>query len=464
MRTRKAFGLVALCAVVALSAPACGNRLSTEEIVAQNTVTAESAGSGSVGVGSGEPGTIDEGSGDTELAPGQTSTGGGTTGGDATTAAAGGAAAGGGAAAAGGGGGGPKAPIVIGFIAWLSGFGGETISPTRDVFQAWAKSVNARGGINGHPVQVLVGDHGGREDTALALAKDFVESKGAIILSTNANGTGLGDYAKSKGIPTIGSIMTGGNWNSNPMLFPPVGAELNSSWGAVATLKRAGVKKVAQMFCAESPDCEAGSGRFRAAVEEQGLELVASQRYSETQADFTSECIQMQGAGAEAVYPTGSTAAMIRMARTCSRQGFKPVWIAPTMDDTIASNPDFDNAIAVNASFPWFLRSGSPEVEEYAAALTKYAPNRATKGNTFQTIAWVSGKLIEKAAAKVGDKPTSQEILEGLWAMRGETVGGLTPARTFTRNQPTPETYCVYVGRVQGGKWVAPDGIKPLCR
>jgi branched-chain amino acid transport system substrate-binding protein len=483
MSTREPWRPLAIAAVGLVVAAGCGNRLSTEKILAENTVTVKGSAAGATNGGGPDTATADAAAG---TAAGASTTVPGSATGNATAAGPGGAAnpssskvttaggttnttAGGDAARAAGASAtgqtaGAKAPIVIGYIGWLSGLGGDTIAPTRDAWQAWAKMINAKGGINGHPVQLLIGDHGGDEARALSIARDFVENKGAIALSFNANGTGLGDYAKSKNVPAIGGVMTGGNWNSNPLLFPPIGAELNSSWGGVALMKRAGVTKVASMYCAESPDCQQGSSRFASAVKDGGLQLVSQQQYSETQPDFTAECIQMRSSGAQAVWPTGSTAAMIRMAASCSRQGFKPIWVAPTMDDSIAGNPDFDNAIAVNSSFPWFLRSGNPGVEEYAAAIGKYAPSRLTTGNTFQTEAWVSAKLFEKAAANVSDKPTSQDILNALWAMRGETLGGLIPPRTFTRGQPTPETYCVYEGRVKGGKWTAPDGMTPLCR
>ena len=461
MRRHKAWRVATCCLLAALTA-ACGNRLSDNEIRAQNAVTAKlSPGAGGAsGSDAGDTSGSDAGAADGASAGGTSSAGGG------GATAAGGTAAGTGGTSGGAqsGGGGGKAPIVIGYIAWLSGFGGDTISPSRDVWQAWAKQVNARGGINGHPVQLLVADHGGDEGRALSIARDFVENKHAIALSLNPNGTAVTDYAKSKNIPVIGSILTGSTWNSNPMQFPPFGAELNTSWASANLIKRAGMTKVASMYCAESADCESGANRFAKAVKDAGLDLVSQQRYSETQPDFTAECLQMQRAGAQTVYPTGSTAAMIRMAQSCARQNFRPVWISPTMDDSVASIPEFENAIAENAAFPWFLRSGNPGVEEYAAALQKYAPNRLTKGNTFMAWAWSSAKLFEKAAQSVSDKPSSQEILNALWSMKGETLGGLIPPRTFTRNQPTPETYCTYEGRVKGGKWVAPQGMTPTCR
>ena len=130
--------------------------------------------------------------------------------------------------------------------------------------------------------------------------------------------------------------------------------------------------------------------------------------------------------------------------------------------------PEFEGAVAGLNAFPWFARSGSAAIDEYVQAFQKYAPDRLNgDGISTLTMGWLSAKIFEKAAAKVSDKPTSQDILNGLWAMKGETLGGLAPgglARTFTRDQPTPETYCVFETRIRGGKWVAPQGLTPVCR
>jgi branched-chain amino acid transport system substrate-binding protein len=459
-RSRTA-GIVVAASLVALVA-GCGSRLTSEEIRAESVVEGNSGRDGVSGPAG--PGAQDEaiGAGD-EAGEDVTVT---------TVAGAGAPGASGDAAAPAGQApaarpGGPKAPIIIGYVGWLSGTGGETMSPTRDVWVAWSRAVNARGGINGHPVQLLVGDHGGNESRAVSVARDFVENKGAIVLTHGSGGPAISEYAKSKGVPIVGTVLTGGAWNSNPMLFPPFGSAENTSWGVVHLIKRSGKTKMASVYCAESNDCATGNERIKREAAAQGVQLVSEQRYSVTAPDYTAECIQMQRAGAEVVYPTGDTGSMIRMAKACARQNFRPIWISPTMSDGVAAVPEFENAIAMTPAMPWFLRGGSPAVDEYAQALQKYVPTRLTNGNVFQAWAWVSAKLLEKAAAKVGDKPTSQDILEGLWSMKGETLGGLTPgkaARTFNRNQPTPETFCVFEGRLRNGKWEAPQGLAPLCR
>jgi len=433
----------------------CGSRLSSEEIRAQGVVSGGSrtgVGERDLSAATGEDPAATAAGEDPATAAGRTKTTTKAGTGNKAVASTGGA----------------KAPIVIGYIGWLSGTGGETMSPTRDVWVAWSRAVNARGGINGHPVKLLVGDMGGVESRGVAVARDFVETKGAVVLTLGGvPGPGIPDYAKSKGIPVIGSVPTTGQWHNNPMMFPPWGSTEANSWGAARMIKRSGKTKVAQVYCAESPDCADGEARMKRWAAEEGIQIVASMRYSVVAADYTAECLQMQRAGAEVVYPTGDTGSMIRMAKACSRQNFRPIWVSPTMADNVASIPEFNGAIAVTPAFPWFLRSGNPAIDEYAATIGKYAPSRLTNGSLFMAEAWVSTKLLEKAAGGVSDKPTPQDILNALWAMKGETLGGLTSgplALTFTRDQPTPEKFCVFDTKLVGGKWTAPSGLNPVCR
>jgi branched-chain amino acid transport system substrate-binding protein len=464
MRSATPRSWLALALVMALVAAGCGNRLSDEEILAQNTITLDQA-AGSAGTGTANAGG-QAGSG----AAGATAAGGGTIPGAATGGSESGTAAPGAATGAPGDGGaavaapGSGAPIVIGLIGFLSGTGGETLSPARDAWVAWERAVNARGGINGHPVELLIGDYGGNASRAVAIARDFVENQGAIALTHVGSSIEIADYAASVGVPVIGTITGSGGWNDNPMLFPPYAAPDALSWATARFMADGGATRVASLYCAEASDCQDGAERFNRYSTEAGLEVVYQARYSVLAPDFTAECLELQRRGAQAVYLSGDVGSAIRIAQSCGRQGFRPTWAIPTATDENASIPEFEGAIAMSTAFPWFLQSGSPAIDEYHAALATYAPNLLGGGGSFQSWAWASAKLLELAAANVSEQPTSADILEGLWSMQGETLGGLVPPRTFTRDQPTPETFCAYQGRIQGGQWTAPQGSSPTCR
>ena len=114
-------------------------------------------------------------------------------------------------------------------------------SPVCEVFYLIATGigVNAKGGINGHPVQLLIGDDGGNQARSVAVVRDFVENKGAIAISWSSVGVdGVANYAKSKCVPVIGVGVADPEWNQNPMLFPESDTYGGGgSWGAARLAK-----------------------------------------------------------------------------------------------------------------------------------------------------------------------------------------------------------------------------------
>jgi branched-chain amino acid transport system substrate-binding protein len=71
---------------------------------------------------------------------------------------------------------------------------------------------------------------------------------------------------------------------------------------------------------------------------------------------------------------------------------------------------------------------------------------------------WVSGKLVERAAAALtADRPTSAQLLAGLWTVKNDTLGGLTSPLTFTANQPATPTSCGFLITIKAGTWISPD-------
>ncbi|MND07464.1 hypothetical protein D3C83_294480 [compost metagenome] len=54
-------------------------------------------------------------------------------------------------------------------------------------------------------------------------------------------------------------------------------------------------------------------------------------------------------------------------------------------------------------------------------------------------------------------------MLAGLWSFKDETLGGLTPPLTFTKDQPPPKTTCWHLMVVKDKGWTAPTGGKISC-
>jgi len=456
-------GLAVLGGLLLLTA-ACGNRLPESEILAKNAA-------GGTLVDSGTTSDTTGGFGGT-ASTGALSTTGGTTGVSATGGATGGSGGATGGSATGGtsGTGQNKDPITIGFIGALSGAGGVFVSPLRDAMLAWAKMVNARGGINGHPVKVLVGDDGINDAQGLSMAKDFVEHQGAVALSWSSNDiSGIAKYAAQKHVPVIGAQTSQAVWFQNPYMFPNAAGGPSSGWVQAKASAVAGVTKLAIIYCQEAPaSCKTAADAVAKEGPSVGVQVVYEAAASIAAVDYSGECLQSRNSGAQGILILMDQHSLIRFAQSCHRVGFSPVLMGPG-GDSLAGVKDMDGLVSANTTFPWFLRTGSPGVLEYAKAIHRYAPNLETDGGSAQTSGWVAAKMFELAAAQVpaNAKPTSAQILAGLWTFRAQNLLGLSPAGmsfTFHRLQPSPNHACFFLAKLSGGKWAVLGGDAPQCR
>jgi branched-chain amino acid transport system substrate-binding protein len=272
-------------------------------------------------------------------------------------------------------------------------------------------------------------------------------------------------YLEGKRIPTIGGDTTNVLWNQSPMLFPQ-STSINELIKAVPrTAVADGAKKFGLLYCIEAEVCRNVNKVLwdDNGTTEVGAEKTFNAQVSITQPDFTSECLQMQSRGVQAVFAATDGATAIRIAQSCARQGFKPRYYIASLVviEGQAQVKELDGTRAPVGNFPWMASAGA--AGEYAQAMAKFAPGLTNSQGT--SAAWVSGKVIEKAAAKIaaGAQPTSDAILRGLWTVKNDTFGGLAPPLTFIENKPAPEARCYFYVELAGGKWASKSGMKQTC-
>ena len=367
---------------------------------------------------------------------------------------------------------GVKAALTIGSITHMSGPAASGTLPGLDGLQLWVKATNAKGGVNGHLIKLLVADDNTDNARHRQLTQEFVEQKGAIAFVQNGEaltGSASVDYLKANGVPDINSI--GGNtyFYDSPVHFPLVahGEEFvkASLYNSADYAKQKGVKKYGLIACTEAQVCndtERLNGNAEN-VKAAGMELAYKSRASLAQPDFTAECIGARNAGVQILQIALDGNSVARVAASCARQNYKPLFtvFGAIAFDKMKDNPDLDG-LTVNANgFPYFI-CGDPATAEFCDAQRKYGPVQVYGiGNS---IGWTAGKAFELAARNVSDtKPTSAEILEGLWSFKNETLGGLTHPLTFNKGQNASRKACWWQLVLVKGKWTAPNGMQVAC-
>jgi len=336
--------------------------------------------------------------------------------------------------------------------------------------QLWVKRINATGGLNGHPVRQILYDDGSDPARNRAQVREAVEREHAIAFLDEAAPLSAKvsvDYLEGKRIPVVGTDLTDAWDYESPMYFPQASADRPSSFGAVSgaaqQLVPAGRKKLGIVYCAEAEQCARLEKAWVEYASKAGFDLVYDSVVSFAQPDYTAVCLAAQNAGVQVTAVLADTNSISRYAASCARQGFRPIFTGQpqTVADRFRDDPNIESfALGVNV-FPFF-QSGTPATDEYREALRTHGGGRVLAG-VGTTMGWVAGKLLEKVGAGLPEPPTSEAILQGLWSLRNDDLGGLTQPLTFLEGRPAAKVSCWFNIATKTGQWISPDGFQRHC-
>src|SRR5207248_209476 len=147
------------------------------------------------------------------------------------------------------------------------------------------------------------------------------------------------------------------------------------------------------------------------------------------QPDFTAEILAARNAGAEAILPATDLASVIRLKQAAARQNYSPlvsIHMQAHDERFIKTGGQDAEGILVSGSFPSWE---SPLLADFRAAMARYVPGGIKASLSVQN--WVAGKLLEQIAKGLPENPTSEDVLRGLYALKGETLGGLMPPLAY---------------------------------
>lgn len=352
-------------------------------------------------------------------------------------------------------------PIVIGSVGQLSGVFGGILKPQVGAVQAWVASVNAGGGLRCHPVRYLTADDRGDPSTHQALVRRMVEEEGVIAfvnMVAPLSGNASVSYLTERRIPVVGTEAASPWVYSSPMFFPQHTSGEILLEGALAGAARygrshGGLRRYGQVSCIEAAQCSGLHGRAPEWAERYGLDLVYRGQVSLTQPDFTSACQSAQQAGAELFVMGVDTNSAYRLLRGCHSIGYRPVFITggPLATPALAKDPEAQGALIMTNTMPP-SRTGHPGVARLASVLARHAPHLAV--DTATMTGWVSALLFERAASGISEPPTSQSLLEGLWSIQDDDLGGITQPLTFVRGRTAPPRICYWTTEIRGGEYV----------
>ena len=357
--------------------------------------------------------------------------------------------------------------ISVGVICSCSGAAGGAFITQEDTFKAWAKNVNASGGIQGHHVNVIAEDDAGDPGTAVSEAQSLLSSNVVAIVDMSNVDQAWSSSVEAAKVP----IVIG---EQSPLQAPDIysaGTTIDALVpGDVDAAKEAGAKNLGSMYCSELASCKQLITAMSSSGKKEGVPLVFSAAISLTGVNFTAQCVAAKQANVSALVVFSAPSGIEQVASDCASQGYRPIFIVGggTYSSAMKSQPALNDNWGPYGDLPFF-DSSNASIKKMNAVLNKDYPGVLSDPNTaVESLVqiWASGVLlahaINGAAVSSGKTVTAADVQKGLTSLKGDTLGGLSPPLTFPPGKPHP-LHCWFTGRFKNGVPSVLNGGKATC-
>jgi branched-chain amino acid transport system substrate-binding protein len=362
-----------------------------------------------------------------------------------------------------------KSQITLGMANATTGVADGAQSKSNEaVGKAWVKWVNNdMGGVNGHPVKLVIKDTKDDTATAAQAAKSIIADPKIVAeiggVDTVSGAVWIKALSDAK-VPVIG----GGDNNDPTITSNPYFFSLDVAAGTIIPLmadaaKAAGAGSIGMVLCAESAGCKGAADLLKPRVAKLGMKWAGFVGVRATDPNYTAACLAMKQAKAGFVQLAVPSATGTRVIADCQRQGvqFANYGTAYGGFDGDKLKQHTDAGVKVTgefAGFPWF--ADTPWAKAFRDAMDKYGDG-APHQNDNQTMTWAALEMFRKAMANVGDSPTRADVAKAMWSIKDEDLGGMLPSPvTFTEGKASPLLDCGWTASLSKGRYT---GLKKLC-
>ena len=115
---------------------------------------------------------------------------------------------------------------------------------------------------------------------------------------------------------------------SSPDFFP-VGQTVNTLPESIAAAaKKANVKNLATMYCAEASVCAGLATPIAKAAHAVGVKSSYPAAISASAPNYTAPCLAAKQSGADGIFVGQASQVVVSFVSSCARQGYKPTYIA----------------------------------------------------------------------------------------------------------------------------------------
>jgi branched-chain amino acid transport system substrate-binding protein len=200
-------------------------------------------------------------------------------------------------------------PIKIGAFYSLSGPAAAIGTPTKLVTQMVVEKINKEGGINGRPIELVLGDTESDPTKAVMVIKKFINvDKVAAIIGPDRTDLGMSvkkliEEAEIPTFMTVGGdpvIMGGGPLGTFKWVFKSPQRSSTAVEKVYQYLQKKNLKKIA-LITASDGFGKDGKGWLEKLAAKHGVAIVADESFNPKDTDMTSQLTKIKAANPEAI-------------------------------------------------------------------------------------------------------------------------------------------------------------------
>ena len=326
-------------------------------------------------------------------------------------------------------------PIRVGAILAVTGPASFLGGPESRTLEMLAEDVNAKGGINGHKVELFIMDSGASPEKAVSFAKQLIEEKKVLaILGPSTSGETMAIKGIAEEGKTILLSCAAAEVIVNPVakwVFKTPQKDSDAIQAIFNQMNKMKIKKIG-VLSGNTGFGKAGKGQIEKLAPENGITIVANEVYDKASTDLTAEVTKVKAAGAEAILNWSIVPAQSIVIKNARQIGFQ----GPIFQSHGFGNIKYVEAAGAAAEgviFPagrLLVADILPVTNPQRAVLVNYKRNYETRCegeecSTFGGHAYDAFMILKAAIEKAGstDKEKVRDAIENLKGFVG--TGGI---------------------------------------
>ncbi|HXF83172.1 MAG TPA: ABC transporter substrate-binding protein [bacterium] len=335
--------------------------------------------------------------------------------------------------------------VVLGMWAPFTGQLSPSGVASRDGLRVWADEVNARGGIHGRRVRLVLYDDAGSPPEAVAAVRRLLsQDRGFALVCGSGGGRDIAamDIIRESEAPFVSCITADKNLMVPfaPTVFRIYANEIYQSYELADYMAgRKGHKRVAILHNSLAFGVN-GRDLMNARLKERfNLEFVAAEAYNVGEQDFRSHLLRISQARPDALVIHAFAADAGIIVRQVRELGMlMPLYGGGAVPTPLL--PQAAGSVAVGIIAPWvfpvFPESDAPPVRAYKQKLQALYPSGFPVGrpSLYDMTGYMAGTIVEEGLRRAGRNLTRAGFIRALETLQSFVPGGgLGFPVTFTR-------------------------------